>query len=255
MNESDQAPADVMSCQAEKQGAFFWSEHDGALLLPPEERRKRYTGKQAAELERLHTAVLMLLPSWPVEDIARNLRLSTRTVRAVAAQSGEKVAGFNKEFAEVLIRTGARWVALAMTKEGDASFRDLNIGAGIVMDHARDLLLMGAMGEEKIVKEETDHARAAQALRDLALRAVAPPDTVSVGHPLNDNHLEKNGASTTSDATTASGPTNSTNPEPAEGGRGGSDPAESAEGSMDLPDGGFQPKGFLPPPPGPALQR
>lgn len=140
---------------------------DAALLLPRHEREKRYTAEQAMELDRLATAVLMLLPNWPVEAIASQLHLSTRTVKALAAQSAEKVAGFNKEFAGMLLRTGARWVGLARTIEHTANFRDLNIGAGIVMDHARELAAMGEGMETAETKEDADHCAAALELRRL----------------------------------------------------------------------------------------
>lgn len=173
-----------------EQRALIELEDDSALLFSVEERRKRYTAAQAAELERLHTSVLMLLSSWPVDAIARELHLNTRTVRALAAMSAEKVAGFKKEFGEMLLRTGARWVALARTKEHEASFRDLNIGAGIVMDHARELALMGQVGEEPATKEDQDHVAAALALRALMDQA-RPAETQSTGPDLQDSQLDQ----------------------------------------------------------------
>lgn len=161
--------------EPELQPALFELEDDSALLFEPEEMRKRYTAQQADKLERLKTSVLMLLSSWPVEDIARHLHLNTRTVRALAAQSAEKVAGFNKEFGDMLVRTGARWIALARTREQDASFKDLNIGAGIVIEKASALLAMGQVAEERETKEVTDHVQAADALR----RLMASGDTIS----------------------------------------------------------------------------
>lgn len=169
---------------------FQGPEDDNALLLPAEERRKRYTASQAAELERLHAAVMMLLACWPVEAIARELNLNTRTVRALAARDAEKVAGLEKGFADILLRTGARWIALARTREHEASFRDLNIGAGILMDHARALAMMGQVEGEAATKEVQDHAEAAAALRAL----MAPGEVQSTEETTPVREIEQGGA-------------------------------------------------------------
>lgn len=157
------------------QPALFSPEDDSALLFSVEEVRKRYTAAQAEKLEWKRTAILMLLASdWPVETICRELNVSFRTVKALAAVHAQKVAGFNKEFAQILLQTGARFIGIARTKEQDASFKDLMIGAGIVMQHARETFMMGEVGEEKVVKGDEDRAAAAAELRRM-MAAIAQP--------------------------------------------------------------------------------
>ena len=137
------------------------------MLLSASERTKRYSGKIAEKLQWKCNAILMLLGAgYPVDTISVQLQANKRTVTELAKRSAEKVARFNKEFADILLATGSRWVGLARTKEDGASFRDLTIGAGIVMQHARDLLAMGEMGEKENVKEIEDHALAAARLRE-----------------------------------------------------------------------------------------
>ena len=148
---------------------------DAALLFTPEQMRKNYTAGQVSKLEQLREAVFMLIPMWPTEDIARHLKLSTRTVRALTATNSEKVAGSKREFTHVLRSTAARWLALARTREHEANFQQLAIGLGIILDKARDLesLDTGGIGEKEIVKEAEDHALAAAKLREWFDRGAA----------------------------------------------------------------------------------
>jgi len=140
---------------------------DAALLFTPEQMRKNYAAAQVSKLEQLREAVFMLIPMWPTEDIARHLKLSTRTVRALSASDCQKVAGSKREFTNVLRSTAARWLALARTREHEANFQQLAIGLGIILDKARDLegLDTGGMGEKEIAKEAEDHAAVAAKLR------------------------------------------------------------------------------------------
>lgn len=141
----------------------------------------------------------------------------------------------------MLMRTGGRWLGLARTKEDGASFKDLTIGAGIAMQHARELHMMGEVGEEKVVKEEQDHAQAAATLR--ALMSASPgagaTDFKSGVKAGNDNELDVNGAG---DGAEQAGPSE-TGPE-ISGGRGGDQAGRTPD---DLPihlrAGGFDGKG------------
>jgi len=189
-----------------EQAALFNADDiDDSALLFGDEIRKRYTAQQVHGLECKRNAILMLVASdWPVETIARQLHVNLRTVTALAKRSGEEVAGFKKEFASMLMRTGGRWLGLARTKEDSASFKDLTIGAGIVMQHARELHMMGESGEEKVVKEEQDHAQAAAALRAMMggersepgklQPGEAGPDFESGVKACSDNGLQSDGA-------------------------------------------------------------
>jgi hypothetical protein len=156
-----------MAKSPSQQPALFAEQDDEAMLLPQPEIAKRYSGKIADKLEFKRNAILMLLGAgYPVDTISVQLHANKRTVTELAKRCAEKVARFNKEFADILLSTGSRWVGLARTKEDGASFRDLTIGAGIVMQHARDLLAMGETGEKEIVQEAEDHAAAAARLRE-----------------------------------------------------------------------------------------
>ena len=154
---------------------------DAALLFTPEQLRKNYTAGQVSKLEQLREAVFMLIPMWPTEDIARHLKLSTRTVRALSATDAEKVAGSKREFIGHLRSTAGRWLALARTREHEANFQQLAIGLGIILDKARDLegLDTGEVGEKESVKEAEEHAAAAAKLRAWFEEGVAgsPPAT------------------------------------------------------------------------------
>lgn len=221
----------------EQPALFEVPDDDAALLLPVEERRKRYTAEQALKLERVHKAVMMLLSAWPVETIAKELHLSTRTVRALAVRSAQEVAGFDKKFADILLRTGARWVALARTKEEEASFRDLMIAAGISFDKARDLVMMGQVGEESVIKESQDHQAAAEALRRM-MRAADATSTESEPNAQESEGLTSDGAGDGAGGAAALGPE-------AGGAGGGSAGGTASDVPMDSRDGGLPAKGGL----------
>jgi hypothetical protein len=138
------------------------------VLFSREEMAKRYTAKQVSKLEQLREAVFMLLPMWPVEDIARRLKMTQRTVRALAASDSTKVTGSKRDFVNVLRSTAARWLALARTREHEASFAQLAIGLGIILDKARDLestLDTGQSDDRERLQQAEDHAAAVARLR------------------------------------------------------------------------------------------
>jgi hypothetical protein len=150
------------------QPALFEPDEDDALLLPVELIQKRVTGKQAEQLEWKRNAILMLLASdWPIESISKAVGVNKRTVMALAAKHGEEVARRGEELAQVFLRTGARWLALARGREHEASFAQLIVASGIATDKAQLLAGMGQMSESGALKEEQDHVEAARALRIL----------------------------------------------------------------------------------------
>ena len=157
----------------EKQAVLLEVEDSDGVLFSREERKARYTARQVSELERLREAVFMLLPAWPIEDIARRLHMNTRTVRALAAQDAEKLAGSKRDFTNVLRSTADRWLALARTRESEATFQQLAIGLGIIMDKARDLELMGLAPENEALKENVDRVAAAAELRRMLTEDLA----------------------------------------------------------------------------------
>ncbi len=171
---------------------------DSALLYTPTQlKAKRYTAKQISKLGQVREAVFMLLPMWPVEDIARRLGLNKRTVTALAAADTEKVARTSGEFKNLLRSTASRWLAIARSREHEASFQQLVIGLGILLDKARDLDMLGQMGdtsEKEIVKADEDRAAVVSGLRawfDQARRAIhtneQPTDLQTMPKALTDS--------------------------------------------------------------------
>lgn len=118
------------------------------LLLPVEEMRKRYTGKNGESMEwRRNTAIYMLNRDCPVQDICELLHMNRRVVWALASKNPRLCAKFSKEFAEQLVASAAGDLALADTKKTEASYKDLHIGAGIKLTHATAISLMSGSAD------------------------------------------------------------------------------------------------------------
>lgn len=148
------------------QPALIEETDEAAFFVPPEHARKRYTSAQVQGIELKRNAVLLLTSyGAPVEVIAKELCMSTRTVNAIVSANGAKVAGFRKEYSDSLLKLGAESFALASQKKHDASYLQLMTGAGIATDKALALAQIGSVEEEKIVKERTDYASVCNALR------------------------------------------------------------------------------------------
>lgn len=117
------------------------------VVLPAEEIAKRYTGTNGKNItERRLQVVKMLALQIPVVNICDILRMNHRTVAAIAAQEGQKIAVFSNEHAEVLARSAMADFALADAKREEAGPKDLAIIGGIKMTHAANLKLVGAGG-------------------------------------------------------------------------------------------------------------
>ena len=144
------------------QPALFQFSEESVLLLPREEVRKRYTARDAGRIEGLRQAVTMLLSArWPAETIAREMHISRRTVEAIAVQSSAEVAEFSKQYARVLVGVGSEFLALARTKQHEATFKDLVIGFGIVTQRGSELNATGESGEENEIQIGDDPASVA----------------------------------------------------------------------------------------------
>jgi hypothetical protein len=252
---TEQSAAAPFLAQLEKQPALFELDDDMALLLPAEERRKRYTAQHCAGMEKVYELIVMLLGRGvSVEDISRGAHVNTRTVRAIAARSGEKVAGYNKHFGAALLSLSGRWFAKAMTKEDEAGPKDLTVMAGIAAQNGMALSAIGEVDGERETKEELDRVAAAAALRRLALTAgaepvrdaeLAPPlETQSVGPERNTNNLGAPRADVGTYVGTSS-PADSRGVAPdvaAEEGRGGSDAKLGGAGALPHRERGSYPK-------------
>ena len=163
---AEQAKALARSALELEQAALFDEEpFEEGLLLPNEEIAKRYTGKNGKDmLWRKETAIYMLARQCPAQDIARLLHMNLRVIAALASQNGKQLAGFTEAFAQELLGSAAGDIALAETKKHDASYKDLNIGAGIKMTHAVNLKLAGMGGAmDNAIELEAENEKLAQA--------------------------------------------------------------------------------------------
>ena len=185
------------------QPPLFQFSEENLLLLPRDEIRKRYTVRDAGRIEGLRQAVTMLLSArWPAETIAREMHISRRTVEAIAVQSSAEVANFSKEYARILVGVGSEFLALARTKQHEATFKDLMVGFGIVTQRSQELNSTGESGEENEFQTGDDPgAVAAEVLRLVRGHAgqagpviEQPPqsnDIASLDHALNCNDLRR----------------------------------------------------------------
>lgn len=160
-----------------EQAALFDEEpFEQELLLSTEEIRKRYTGKNGEQIEwRKNAAIYMLARQCPAKDIARILHMNLRVIAALASQNGRQLAGFTEAFAQELLGGAASDFALAETKKHEASYKDLNIGAGIKMTHAVNLKLAGVgAGSTDVIELEAENEKLVKAREFLKLRSANP---------------------------------------------------------------------------------
>lgn len=233
------------------QPALFELQEDGALLFSNDECVKRYTAEQAKNLEWKRNAIILLLGSdWPVETIASQLHISTRTVRAIAARNAQEVAGSSKMFARICQGLGARWLGLAKTKEHEASFLQLATAGAIAVDKAVLLDSMGQLADVAETKETPDRAQAMAALR--ALMSSPAADQVTGTDSPSDTQPHIIEASVSSIPTDAPGEAPSP-PSPGQAGRaegpaadqgggGGPEAAGPGSGPMGQAERGLQPR-------------
>lgn len=136
-------------------------EFEEALVLPPEEVAKRYTATNGKAItERREQMVKMLSLQMDIKDICWIMRANHRTVQAVAAQEGQKIGIISRELEGVLKAEAMADLMVARTKRGEASYKDLHIGAGIKLQHAAAMQLISAgTTEEAAVEVEADDPR------------------------------------------------------------------------------------------------
>jgi hypothetical protein len=85
----------------------------------------------------------------------------------------ESIAGSQKTLGQYLLAHGARWVGIASTKEEQADFKSLMIGAGIAIQRGAEALGMGA-SEERVETKAIELERDSVAERVRRLLAEAP---------------------------------------------------------------------------------
>lgn len=163
-------------------------EFEEGVLLEGEELRKRYTAENARQIEWRRKACIRLLAlQCPAEDIADILSMNHRTVQAVAAQEGQKIAAFGRQHAEVLSSSAMADIALAQTKRSSASFKDLHIAAGIKLTHAANINLGASAAEPDAIDVEGENPQLAKAREFLLKRkATEEPINVPVEQPSNE---------------------------------------------------------------------
>jgi len=136
-----------------------------AMVLTPEEVKVRYTAENARQIEwRREACIKLLARQCPTHDICDILKMNHRTVGAIAAQEGQKIATFSNQFADTLASSAMSDLALADTKKHAASYKDLGYVADVKMKHAVAMKMVGAAGSEEvgaIELEQEDPKRAA----------------------------------------------------------------------------------------------
>lgn len=118
------------------------AESDEALLLPPEEKRKRYTGRQVSKLEeRLDCIVTMLAWGIPDERVAQAAHVNFRTLAVIKGKLAERIGTDALGLAAVAAGKSSKFLMLADQKAEGASAKDLMIMHGIARDTAINLKL------------------------------------------------------------------------------------------------------------------
>ncbi len=232
----------------DSQQSLAIQDEDCAILFDSPELKKRYTAEQAQGLEIKRNACIMLLSSgWPVEVIARELHLNIRTVNALAARCSEEVAGATKQFGDICLRLGARWMGLARTKEDGASFLQLVTGAGIAVDKGVILQAMGQLDSLAETKEDSDQAAAMAALRRLMSDQAPITDSHSEGQPPITGHSDDYAGSAALDAAPCPLPGSPPSPPLTSltqtGGEGGPAPGSPGRSPMGPAESGLSTKG------------
>lgn len=179
-----------------QQPALIEVVEDDGILFSPEQRAKRFTAAQCEKLEWKENAILELIArDCPVKRIARLLSVSDHTVTVLVMRHSEKVATFSQEYADQLLKKGARLVSLGLLKEDELSpFQAITCGA-ILTDKAVVVANgagMGLSGGKEFVKEPVDRVAAAAALRrmveeDLARQVAEPSQPAPASEPAEAN--------------------------------------------------------------------
>lgn len=153
-----------------------------AFCLSPDEVVKRYTAANARQIEwRRHACIELLGRQCPAEDICVILKMNHRTVAAIAAQEGQKIGTVSHQIADALTQSAMSLVALADTKKHTASFKDLQVGAGIQLTHAMAFKLGGAASDDTTTVElEQENEKLTLARKFLEGRKVGSPQMTPI---------------------------------------------------------------------------
>lgn len=121
-------------------------ESDEALLLPPVERRKRYTAAQVQKIEWREECILVMIAAQviPLDRIAEAAHVNLRTIKIMAARDAERIGRDTVKFGEYSAGLSASFLHKAEMKSDAATFKDLMIGHGIARDTALAMRAAGA---------------------------------------------------------------------------------------------------------------
>lgn len=127
------------------QGLLIDAAEDAALLLPAEERRKRFTGGQCEKLERVLACVIgMLAWGMPRDRITTLARISPHTLQTLAWRHADQIGTNALALADYAQQMSARCAYQAMQQLEKATGKDAAIMHGIFRDTAINLRAAGA---------------------------------------------------------------------------------------------------------------
>ena len=143
------------------------SESDTALLLPPEEVRKRYTAAQAEKIAwKLDCILTMLKFDLPAKEIASAAHVAVPTVQTLRARHVEALAADQEKFADYIIRKCGFIFGLALDEVAAMDTSDKFSAVEKLLRRAQEMRLMAGMmtaGEKPAVAETvSENALAAQ---------------------------------------------------------------------------------------------
>lgn len=147
-DQADTLPAAGVVQTAGQVELFAPGESEGAFFLPASELSKRYTAAQAREIEGKRELIIKCIAAgFPIEDIARDGRVSIRTVTALAALDAEKVAGNLRSHAQAMRLMSARALGIMRAKEGEATYIQAATAASYLAQRANEAEVVAGMGE------------------------------------------------------------------------------------------------------------
>lgn len=175
--------------QALEQVPLFSAESDEALLITPEQRRKRFTARQVAKQEEKLDLILMLIATGVVtkEAIANKAHVSLHTIEAIIQKFSEAIGSDAVKLAEFAQGKAAKFLFLADQKAHMAAPKDLMIMHGIARDTAIHMRLAGE-GNQPPPADETD--KKLEGLRNKIKQLQQPQDAVVIEQP--QENTEKN---------------------------------------------------------------
>lgn len=99
---------------------------DDALLMPEEEVRKRWTAGQARKIIGFKNSLIRNITSgWPLDALARDCRVTRKTLVALAAAEAEKVTVSAQDWVKILRSIALRAAVMLREKLPEADVKEL----------------------------------------------------------------------------------------------------------------------------------